>query len=296
MTIHFFCLFYNEARCADLMIAESQSWIDQIHICESNRTFRGGTKEYLFASDSPKVVHHRYDGASRFHPPSQWGPSRQFPYFRKKDMARNNETLQRNYVHEVVQPAADDIVILGDLDEILDARHAQYLVDQTRKHGVISVKLHHTMFYLNLFSRNWHALWDNAPEDYAYRVFLMTGAYFNTMRHTSDSLRRAGEWGRHAGKIHLEPDFMGFHHSWLGDSALAAQKLAAYAHSASDHRSDMGEDPEAVKTRIAQLIAAKQSLFDGHVLEAVPMDQAPHLPTVAANPAAYADLVVDVDG
>ena len=125
-------------------------------------------------------------------------------------MARKNETMQRNYVHEVLSPEANDIVILADIDEIVDHTLAQELIDLARKHGVVSVELHHTMFYLNLFSQNWHELWDGAPENYAYRLFVMTGEHFNTMKYTSNSLRRDGEWGYINGKYIWKKAFTGF--------------------------------------------------------------------------------------
>lgn len=294
MKIYEFSPFYNENRLANLKLTEGESWIDEIHICEANMSFRCSPKDYNFSLDHSRAVHHRFDAEKEFRGPLRWGPSRHFPYFRNRDMARNNESTQRNYVHRVIEPEDDDVVILSDLDEILDSTMAEYFVDMVKKHGVFTVKLHHTMFFLNLYSQNWHELWSGAPPDYGYRTFVMSGKYFRSMKTSSDRLRRLGEWGRLNDKIICADEFGGFHHSWLGDANAAIQKMSAYAHSVSDHGTNT-RDPITGKLsidNIRNLVEGRKSLFDGHDLVIRGLDEQPLLKSIMNDLASFQDLIL----
>ena len=293
MKVYEFNLFHNEEEALSIKRLEASRWIDELHVCEASRTFRGAPRPQSGLRDDDFVKVHRFDGG-RFHSEYAWGPSRYFPYFRRKDMARKNETLQRNAVHDVLDPLADDIVVLADVDEIVDSRHADEIISEARRHGVVSVRLRHTFFFLNLFSKRFHAAWPGSPPDYAYRVFVMTGDYFNRMRRSSDRLRRLGEWNRLGEEITLLDGYRGFHHSWLGDEYAAMAKLGAYAHRAEEH--DPGLiDPatgEYGLDRVAQAIREGRSLFPGDELERRPLEPANALSSVAEDPARYDHLVM----
>ena len=55
------CPFYNETIVASCHIKESEKWIDEFHVTESNRTFKYGEKEYCFPEDLKKnpIVHYQ---------------------------------------------------------------------------------------------------------------------------------------------------------------------------------------------------------------------------------------------
>ncbi len=294
MKIHEFCMFHNEQSALELKMRESGKWVDELHLCESNRTFRCGPRKLALPAETAFLKPHVFDGEARFHPAYQWGISRYFPFFRKKKMARKNETLQRDHVHEVLAGVADsDVIVLSDIDEILDPAHADEVIEAARKHGIISVEMHHTLFYLNLYSTNWHEVWPGSPPNYAYRLFAMTGARFRELKRGSDNLRRRGEWGRLSSKVHLLKGFKGFHHSWLGDEAAALEKLQSYAHSVSEHRPDLvGPDGKVTKEALGRFIRAGESIFPGNVLEIRSFEESPPLPGIRENPARYAALIL----
>ncbi|MBN4046644.1 hypothetical protein JYU02_01450, partial [bacterium AH-315-P15] len=154
MKIIEFSPFYNENLLLGIKTAEARAWIDEVHVVESNRTFRFAEKPYNLTIEDPLLIHHKLDGTIAFKGAFHRGISRRFPFYRKKDSARTNETIQRNVVHKAIDPADDDIVILSDIDEILDSSKADYLVDQVTKHGLVTVRLHHSLFFLNLYSKN----------------------------------------------------------------------------------------------------------------------------------------------
>lgn len=297
MKVREFCMFHNEFPVLGIKLDEARSWVDEVHLCESDRTFQAAPRELVLGStsiDDPLVHRHVFDGSTRFHPAYCWGVSRHFPFFRKKKMARKNETMQRNHVHEVFADlAADDIVILGDVDEIIDSRFADEVIDAARKHGIVSVELHHTLFYLNLYSLNWTQVWPGSPPHYAYRVFVMTGTHFRRLREGSDHLRRRGEWNRLTREVPLLTGMRGFHHSWLGDKAAAAAKLQSYAHSLDEHRAGlMDADGTLSLEKLGALIGSGQSLFEGHRLEVRDFATTQPLRSVFENIAKYRDFIL----
>lgn len=283
--IYEFCMFHNEHAVLGLKTRESGKFVDELHLCESNRTFKGGERLLVLPPTTDFLKSHVFDGAARFHPGYAWGPSRFFPFFRKKKMARRNETLQRNHVHEVLDHVDDsDIVILSDIDEIIDARFADEVIEKAKRHGIVSIEMHHTLFYLNLFSTNWQEVWPGSPGNYAYRVFVMTGKHFRAMKEKSDPLRRRGEWNRLQQDVHLIKGFKGFHHSWLGDEDAALEKLNSYAHSVSEHRPEMAnEDGEVTRETLAKFIRTGKSIFPGNRLEIRTFAEVAPLECVAAN-------------
>ena len=109
-----------------------------------------------------------------------------------------NEAIQRNKSSDYGNIIADDdIVILSDIDEIIDSQYAEEIINEVKKRGVITIKMHFSLFYFNLFSVNW-----GGPEQYSYRTFIMTGEYFKNMKCSSDYLRKQGE-----GKLLLDKIF-----------------------------------------------------------------------------------------
>jgi hypothetical protein len=225
------CPFFNENLIADIHIRESARWVDEIHIVETNRTFQYGPKDYVFDVDHPKVRYHAVDVTQKFKPSRKWLLYLDLSgRFSKKHIYRDtgwyNEMVQRNLACALADIQDDNIVVLSDIDEIIDSRLADQLLLEVQKRKIITVRLHLTMYYFNLFSRNW-----SGPADYSYRVFLLTGKRLREhWRMDSDRLRKQGEHGQLYSTVYCADGFAGFHHSWLGDEESVSQKLNAYAH------------------------------------------------------------------
>jgi len=248
--------FFNENLLAKIKIEEGTNWIDEIHIAESDKTFRYGSKPFTFAHlDEPIVRYHRIEGASAFIKP-KWGLSRKPWFIKYKSSPWQNEAIQRNFACNQLEYSDSDIIILSDIDEIIDSRYADRIVHEAKKHGIVTVKLHFSFFFFNLFSRNW----PGAP-DYSYRVFIMTGKHFRNMVVTSDQLRKAGEAGKLINEVYCPEEFQGFHHSWLGNEEVIAQKLRAYAHDAEDHDKGLFNGSTVNMDYLRECIAQKRSIF-----------------------------------
>ncbi|WP_160716841.1 hypothetical protein [Chitinophaga solisilvae] len=254
MKIFEYCPFFNEHKIASMKIRETGYWIDELHICEADRNFSYEDKPYLFdtAMLSDKVKYHRIAATDLFRPalPEQSYyhpdncPPEQFDqwywHILTHNMGYHNEAMQRNYCHILKDIAGDDdIIILSDLDEFLDSRLADRIIDTVKKHQIITVKLHFSVFYLNLFSDKSHGV-----DDFSYRTYIMTGKYFRKMPFTGDYLRKKGISGGLLKTVHCTEEFMGFHHSWLQPAANAFTKLKAFEANVKDKaliRSDFAE-------------------------------------------------------
>lgn len=238
MKVFEFCPFFNEHKIAEMKIKEASYWVDELHICEANKNFSYEDKSYDFnpALLSNRVKYHPIDATNLFKPAlaeqAYYNPDTCKPamfdqwywHLLNNNMGYRNEAMQRNYCTVLKDIAGDDdIVILSDLDEFLDSRLADQLITEVKKHQVITVKLHFSVFYLNLFSEKSHGV-----RDFSYRTYLMTGKYFRNMPFTGDYLRKKGISEGLLHTVHCTEDFMGFHHSWLQHATNAFTKLKAF--------------------------------------------------------------------
>lgn len=248
--------FFKENLVAGIKIEEGKKWIDQLHITECNKTFTYNDKPYTFAFEHDTLVnYHKIDGNAVFKR-SHYGLSRK-PYFIKyKTYPWQNDGIQRNISCSWHEYDDSDIIILSDIDEIIDSRYADRIVFEVKKRGIITVKIYFTLFYLNLFSRKW----TGAP-DYSYRIFIMTGKYFREMSMTSDQLRKAGEQGKLMNEVHCLEEFVGFHHSWLGDVAFIAEKLRSYAHAPDDHGKGLFTGNSVNMNYLRKCVEERKSIF-----------------------------------
>jgi len=253
MTIHEYSPFFNETKTLEIKAREASKWIDRLHICEADRTFSYAEKPTHFdigylgngrdGNIAQIVRHHalytqglfRAPSAEQlYYDPAQHGRDRFDTWYwslLRGNAAYHNEAVQRNRVTHLIgaEVADDDIVILSDVDEVLDSRHAERIVEETTKHGIITVKLHYSVFYLNLFAASNHGM-----PDFSYRLYAMTGSRFRTLPFTPDYLRKRGIAGGLLREVYCVPEHMGFHHSWLEHAKNAFAKLTAFAANVAD--------------------------------------------------------------
>lgn len=161
-----------------------------------------------------------------------------------------NEAVIRNYTLWNVNYDDDDILILSDVDEIIDPKYSQEIIDAVNKYGIITVRIHFTWFYFNLFCPKF-----SGPADYSYRIFVVKGKVMREKFHNdSDYLRKCGERSQILNVVKCLDGIKGFHHSWLGDDDFVINKLRSYAHDESDHCPEIltnGEfDIEKIKKRL----------------------------------------------
>lgn len=266
MKIYEFSPFYNENVVTKIKLSEASSWIDTLTIKECDHTFTKKYKGFVLDDDirkCPLVNYVPLKVASIFKK-SGLGLIRRFPFIGHKNRSWFNETVQREYRAEIeaLKVCDDDILIFSDVDEILDSRYKHEIIDMVKKNGIITVKLHFSLFYLNLFSVNW-----SGPKDYSYRLFIMTGKHYKSLNMSIDELRKMGERGLLLGKVYCPDKFYGFHHSWLGDENFILDKLHSYSHEAHEHNSSILTNNKYDIDKIKVALQNNESIFPGHLLK-----------------------------
>jgi hypothetical protein len=239
MRIHEFCPFFNENKVAQIKISENSRWVDKLHLIEANKNFSYEDKEYAFdaALMTNRVYYYRIDAAGMFRRPEpdqvyfdlNRCRNHRFDAWYWELCSRNsgwhNEAVQRNFCAELEDGIEDDdIIILSDLDEIIDSRQADRIIEAVKRHGIVTVKLHYTIGYLNVFAKSNHG----APH-FSYRVYALSGRLFRTMPFTADYLRKKGIAECLYEEVHCLEGFCGFHHSWLQHQDKAFEKMKAFA-------------------------------------------------------------------
>ena len=250
------CLFYNENRIASIKIDENKSWVNELHITECDKTHSYLDKPYYFTNAADMVRYHKIPVTNLFKKPGL-GLSRKFPFIQHKHRKWINEGINRNLTSSFLNVDDDDVIILSDIDEIINSEFSDQIVREVKKRGIITIKMHYTVYYLNLFCKN-----KGAP-DWSYRVFIMTGKYFKSMNCSHDQLRKKGERGLIMNEIYCLPEFAGFHHSWLGNVDAIVNKFKAYSHSPVEFDSNLinPSTRDLDRDYIARCIADGLSIF-----------------------------------
>lgn len=268
-----FCPVYNEKIISALKIEEHKKLVDNFFLTESDRSFSYNFKGFDFNINDNNVIVLHQNSNLYF---KKWNfiqkmlkktsnkitKNKDFYFDTMTEYKWYNEAQQRNFGPEIIGINNDDIIIFSDIDEIINQKYFEQIIDLVNKYQIITLRLHFTFFFLNLFSQNWPG-----PDDYSYRVFIMTGKKYKSLNITSDRLRKYGEKGLLKNEIFCPKEVMGFHHSWLGDEKFVANKLKNYAHSKNDHTSEIFNVDGSPKINIIKkLILEKKSLFPGHEL------------------------------
>lgn len=251
-----YCLFNGEQLIADIKFSEHWDFVDRFNIVESDRTFKNGKHIPSFRTTLDKVDYRVFNPGKAF-TGNSFRPALP-PRFIKRDLNPwKNETIARDFMGSRLKPQKNDILIFSDIDEIIDSQKLPKVIEFAKEHGVVTVKLHFTLYFFNLFSEAFFG-----PEDYSYRVFIMTGEYYNSMTMSPDSLRKKGEAGELSKEIRCYPSFAGFHHSWIGDAEFVATKLASYSHGQEDHDAKLYDSNSRIDiSAVAELLNGKKSMY-----------------------------------
>lgn len=262
--------FYNEHLISGINIRESAKWVDEIHVTECNYSFKYTPHPYEFNFENEKkVFYHKLDGnkfykKSRkviphidFHPVTKWIKNFYFKTnWYNEAVSRNHSLWNSNYDD-------NDILILSDIDEIINYKYFDEIIETVKKTGIVTVNLYFTVFYFNLLCPKF----GGAPH-YSYRTFIVRGdvmrkKFFNDF----DYLRKMGESGKLMNEITCLSGYKGWHHSWLGDEHFIMNKLNSYAHSINEHTPDLIDDNgELSLKKIKEHLKYGKSIFNGSEL------------------------------
>ena len=78
MKIYSFATFFNEHEIFDIKYNTEKNFVDEIYICEANRTFKNFPKPYNFqyTDDCGKIRYHQLDASKKFVSMNVWGKLR----------------------------------------------------------------------------------------------------------------------------------------------------------------------------------------------------------------------------
>lgn len=264
MKIKLFVPYFNEQMLARINILSSVKWVDEFHLTEANFTHQGKFKDYNFDYNSygvltDKLYYHAVDFEKDFlfnrkyipHVGGKYKPAWHPNIF--FNTSWYNEGVQRNRSCDQSLIEDDDIIILSDIDEVIDPRKSDMIIDAVEKHKIITIRLNFSLLYFNLFSKSW-----SGPSDYSYRIFVMKGSEFKKRNFDYDSLRKSGERNQLMDEVYCLPEICGFHHSWIGNKDSIKSKLQAYSHI--EHR--VFNDDQYIENCLRN----GKSLFDNHEL------------------------------
>ncbi len=272
MKIKLCCPFYNENLVAKINIAEASKFVDEIHLTECNKSFKYKEHNYCFEkqSDNKKLFYHQIDGNKLYKRPRKYIPHIFLNPISKWmnhicfDTAWYNEGVSRNNSLWNSEYSDEDIIILSDIDEIIDYKYFDEIIESTKKYGIVTINIYFTMFYFNLFCNKW-----SGPQKYSYRIFCVRGdimrkRFFND----SDFLRKQGEQFHLLDEVKCLDGMRGFHHSWLGDEKFVVNKLKSYAHTMDNHSLELYDNAGNININtIKQHIQNGISIFDNSKLE-----------------------------
>lgn len=230
--------FFNELDLLEIRLNELDSVVDHFVLMEATKTFQGKPKPLYFEQNKerfakflPKIIHVVVDDFptfwTRFRTPKTW------------DFERN----QRNHAIKALKNCApDDVIILGDIDEIPVPEKVLEFKD---KPGLKVFRQRLYWYFLNCFVADY-----NEPialsADGTYKPWHGTVmVHFKDYTNFED-LRTARNSPKTKNRILIEEG--GWHYSWLGGVEKVLQKLEAYSHK-ENNRAEM-KDPAFIKKSI----------------------------------------------
>jgi len=174
--------FFNEFELLAIRLHELDPWVDRFVLVESTETFSGNSKplyfsnySYLFKSFLPKIIH-------LVAPPA----------VKPKD-AWERQSNQRDFVMTVLPCSDDDLILIGDTDEIPRGQDFADLHERKNKRGMSTFMQTQYIYYMNLWRPGgWPGTimlpFKNLKSDYG-------GSLFDArMKRRSGALIRKGGW------------------------------------------------------------------------------------------------------
>jgi beta-1,4-mannosyl-glycoprotein beta-1,4-N-acetylglucosaminyltransferase len=203
--------FFNELELLELRLKEMSSYIDYFVIVESNYTFRNKPKQY--------ILEQNWDQFAQWHD--------QIIYIKVDDMPLSdnpwdNETFQRNaIVRGLKDAAADDVVLIGDVDEIVRCE----AINQVRNTPSLCYS-----FAMPLFNFRYNYMLINHAE----HMNWVMGCRCDVLDQVSPNELRAARFSCAGHPNFVNISHAGWHFTWLGDDEAARLKLASFSHSEAD--------------------------------------------------------------
>jgi len=279
--------FYNELDLLEIRLNELDPVVDRFVLCEASVTFRGKAKPLHFKENRDrfqpflnKIVHVVVDDMPK-------GRDNEAAYWRKQKFQRN--AIARG----LGEAAADDLVLLSDLDEIPRAGAVMTAAGHPGKPVIFSLEMRDHRLFLNLrHPGRWNKARMARLGDIRTLERLRDGG--PTWRPTHPRIPHAlRHWKRMSfGMRHLRPWIVvpdaGWHFSYMNGPEVVSAKLS----SVSRVRQDSVTNPEAIAEWTRQVLEDAALPQRRHTLRLVELDASfpAHL---VANQSRFSHMIAD---
>ncbi|MCH5599700.1 glycosyltransferase family 17 protein [Niabella ginsengisoli] len=203
--------FFNELDLLEFRLRLLDEQVDYFVIVESNLSHAGKNKSYYFKESKHRFA--KWQHKIIYHPLVQSTEGLVFKSRNTHDLEDGSwvlENQQRNAIKDVIQPNEDDLIFIGDLDEILDPMVIKD-IQGTSQPKAFSMLFHY--YFMNCRNVGVEKTWNG--------TVAVSGRYFNN--HTCQHIRdNRNDYAR------IENG--GWHFSYLGGLEKIKQKLQAFAH------------------------------------------------------------------
>lgn len=196
-------LFFNELDILRVKLEENFNTIDYFILVESNLTFSGKKKEYifdlnkdLFSEYLSKIIHIKLNQ-------------------RSMGNAWKNETIQRNYIKvtlENMDLVDTDTILHTDCDEIIDNRILQEILKNGFKESIYALDL--DVYYYDLTHKSCE-LWNKKAKVFKYNFLKKENVSISVIRELDTP---------------VYPKKAGWHLSYFGGENKIKEKINAYSH------------------------------------------------------------------
>ncbi len=210
--------FHNEFDLLDLRIAEMYDHVDYMVLVEADHTFQNQPKHFNFKQRMREYEH--YD---------------KLIYIGVEDMPLSpdpwvNERHQRDSIMLGLDEASDDdIIIIGDIDEILRPSTISELRKGESQIYGFRMPLFNFKYNYMLVTQDCYSVWNGAIK----KGLLDSPEEFRRQRHTLNTLG----W-KYIDDAVTIIEHAGWHFTYLGDNDFARNKIQSFAH-ADDNRPEV---------------------------------------------------------
>ena len=199
--------FYNELDMLRVRLVEHSPFVDSFILVEGDRTFSGQSKPSYFDTMDDRFKEFRHKiihvkAALNDAPCDAW----------------INERSQRRAILSAVTPSPDDVLLIGDVDEIVSRNHWARLISEVRQKQAIAVRMSCYYYCINRLT-----LEDiNTTKLYLYSYITRHGLDADSARWLNTCVVRPRVWE--------VPDSYGWHFSYIGSPDFIRNKILSFAH------------------------------------------------------------------
>lgn len=224
--------FYNELDMLRVRLVEHDPFVDYFIIVEGDKTFSGKPKPFYFNANDPrfscfrdKIISVKINLDSA--PCDPWA----------------NEKKQRDGILRAATPEANDLILIGDVDEIVGRQHWPKVLSGVQRQEAVAIRMLTTYYYINLLL----SVDCTATKIYKFKVLKE--------KNLSGDGARWCSWARPLPSIYGITRAYGWHFSFIGAETFIRNKIEAFSHQEYNSEEWKGLD------RIREVVQNRKWLF-----------------------------------